>query len=63
MGSRPGSTRRVHLLRASRQSDDDLIERIQQEMRALEGERKQLGGQLAQQLTALNDQTRSLSEA
>jgi DNA recombination protein RmuC len=32
-------------------------------MRVLEGERKQLGGQLAQQLTALNDQTRSLSEA
>jgi hypothetical protein len=63
MGCRPGSTRRVHLLRASRQSDDELIERFQQEMRALEGERKQLGGQLAQQLTALNDQTRSLSEA
>jgi DNA recombination protein RmuC len=43
--------------------DDELIERFQREMRVLEGERKQLGGQLAQQLTALNDQTRSLSEA
>jgi DNA recombination protein RmuC len=32
-------------------------------MRALEGQRTQLGGQLSQQLTALNDQTRALSEA
>jgi DNA recombination protein RmuC len=53
----------VQLLRASRRSDDELIRRFQQEMRALEGERKRLGGQLSQQLTALNDQTRSLSEA
>jgi DNA recombination protein RmuC len=53
----------LHLVRASRRSDDELIQRFQQEMRALEGERKRMGGQLSQQLTALNDQTRSLSEA
>jgi DNA recombination protein RmuC len=58
-----GAVLAVQLVRASRRSGDELIERFQQEMRALEGERKQLGGQLSQQLTALNDQTRSLSEA
>ncbi|HKF80601.1 MAG TPA: DNA recombination protein RmuC [Thermoleophilaceae bacterium] len=63
LGAAFGAVLAVHLLRASRRSDDELIQRFQQEMRALEGERKRLGRQLSQQLTALNDQTRSLSEA
>jgi DNA recombination protein RmuC len=63
LGAAFGVAVTVYLVRASRRSDDELIERFQQEMRALEGERKQLGGQLSQQLTALNDQTRALSEA
>jgi DNA recombination protein RmuC len=63
LGAAFGAALAIHLLRARRQSDDELIERFQQEMRALEGERKHLGGQLSQQLTSLNDQTRSLSEA
>jgi hypothetical protein len=44
LGAALGATLAIHLLRASRQSADDLIERFQREMRALEGERKQLGG-------------------
>jgi DNA recombination protein RmuC len=63
LGAAFGAALAIYLLRAGRRSDDELIERFQQEMRALEGERKQLGGQLSQQLTALNDQTRGLSEA
>src|SRR5215216_8028790 len=63
LGAAFGAVLAVHLLRASRRSDDELIQRFQQEMRALEGERKRLGRQLSQQLTTLNDQTRSLSEA
>jgi DNA recombination protein RmuC len=63
LGAAFGAALALNLARASRRSDDELIERFQQEMRALEGERKHLGGQLSQQLTALNDQTRSLSEA
>jgi DNA recombination protein RmuC len=63
LGAAFGVALALHLVRTSRRSDDELIERFQQEMRALEGERKRLGGQLSQQLTTLNDQTRSLSEA
>jgi DNA recombination protein RmuC len=63
LGAAFGAALALHLVRTSRRSDDELTERFQQEMRALEGERKRLGGQLLQQLTTLNDQTRSLSEA
>jgi DNA recombination protein RmuC len=63
LGAAFGAVLATRLLRAGRRSDDELIGRFQQEMRALEGERKRLGGQVSQQLTALNDQTRSLSEA
>jgi DNA recombination protein RmuC len=63
LGAAFGAVLATQLLRAGRRSDDELIERFQQEMRALEGERKRMGGQLSQQLTALNDQTRGLSEA
>jgi DNA recombination protein RmuC len=63
LGAAFGAVLATRLLRAGRRSDDELIGRFQQEMRGLEGERKRMGGQLSQQLTALNDQTRGLSEA
>src|SRR4051794_29077849 len=63
LGAAFGAVLATQLLQAGRRSDDELIGRFQQEMRALEGERKRMGGQLSQQLTALNDQTRALSEA
>lgn len=63
LGAAFGAVLAVYLLRAGRRPDDELIGLFQHEMRALEGERKHLGGQLSQQLTALNDQTRALSEA
>jgi DNA recombination protein RmuC len=63
LGAAFGVAVTVHLLRTSRRSDDELIERFQAEMRALEGDRRELGGQLLQHVSALGDQTRALSEA
>jgi hypothetical protein len=47
LGAAFGAALALHLFRARRRSDDELIGRFQQEMRALEGERKHLGGQLS----------------